>query len=280
MNLYSYLKKIFACGLILLSGVIHSIAQKDIPVIIRRIASPYQADSTTIRILLPDVLIPGETYRVLYVLPVIENDNRRFGDGLAEIRKYGYHNEFNLICAAPEFTSLPWYADHAMNMHQQDESHFIKTVIPFIDDHYPTLKSKEGRLLLGFSKSGWGAFTLLLRNPELFHRAAGWDIGIRVDAGPITEEEREERIQRIFGGLSNFEDYRISSLLKERGHLLGDSERLFYYNTEGNRGPGGAEIHRLMVALGIPHRYLYEKKRIHRWDSGWIPEAVRFLVEQ
>jgi len=253
--------------------------QMDDKIISHRLASPYQADSTTIRVLLPDEMIPGDSFQVLYVLPVIENDNRRFGDGLSEIAKYGYHNEFRLICVAPEFTSLPWYADHETNMQQQDESHFLKTVIPFMDGHYPTLNTEKGRLLIGFSKSGWGAFSLLLRHPETFYRAAGWDIGIRIDTGPITEEERAERIQRIFGSLSNFEDYRISSLLEERGNQLGDSERLLFYNTEGKRGPGGVEIHRLMVELGIPHRYLFEKKRIHRWDSGWIPEAVRFLTE-
>ena len=289
MILNSILKNVFGVGLISLACLLQAADQPEIvqksrqmdeKIISHHIASPFQADSTTIRVLLPDEMIPGESYRVLYVLPVIENDNRRFGDGLAEIMKYGYHNEFNLICVAPEFTSLPWYADHATNKHQQDESHLLKTVIPFIENQYPTLKSKEGRLLIGFSKSGWGAFTLLLRNPDTFYRAAGWDIGIRVDAGPMAEEDREERIRKLFGSLSNFEDYRISSLLKERGNQLGKKERLFYYNTEGKRGPGGVEIDRLMVELGIPHRYLYENKRIHRWDSGWIPEAVGFLVDR
>jgi len=60
---------------------------------------------------------------------------------------------------------------------------------------------------------------------------------------------------------------------------LGESARLFYYNTEGKRASGGAEIHRLMVDLKIPHRYLFEPKRRHRWDSGWIPEAMRFLID-
>ena len=279
MDLNLYQKKIITGVLLLISLLLFAAGQPGNTFVSHRIASPYQADSTTIRVLMPDGMMPGEAFRVLYVLPVIENDNRRFGDGLVEIMKYGYHNEFNLICVAPEFTDLPWYADHATDMEQQDESHFLKTVIPFIDDHYPTQKTKKGRLLIGFSKSGWGAFTLLLRHPETFYRAAGWDIGIRIDAGPMAEEERAERIQKLFGGLTKFEEYRISSLLKERGHLLGEGERLFYYNTEGRRGPGGAEIHRLMVELGIPHRYLFEKKRIHRWDSGWIPEAVKFLVE-
>jgi enterochelin esterase-like enzyme len=251
----------------------------DKKLISHRIASPYQADSTTIRVLLPDKIVPGESYRVLYVLPVIENDNRRYGDGLKEVMKYNYHNEYNLICVAPEFTAKPWYCDHSEDMGRQDESHFLKTVIPFIDDHYPTLKDAEGRLLIGFSKSGWGAFSLLLRNPEIFHKAAGWDTGIRIDTGPMTEEERAESIETLFGSISNFEKYRISTLLKERGELLGDKARLFYYNTEGIRGPGGAEIHCLMIQLGIPHLYLYEPQRKHRWDSGWIPEAVRFLVD-
>ncbi len=249
-------------------------------IIYHRIPSPYQADSTTIRVLLPDEIIPGEKYRVLYILPVIENDNRRYGGGLEEVMKYNFHNEYKLICVAPEFTAKPWYCDHATDMGKQDESHFLKTVLPFIDENYPTLETAEGRLLMGFSKSGWGAFTLILRNPEKFHRAVGWDSGIRVDTGPITEEERAERIETLFGSLANFEKYRLSNLLKERGTELGEETRLFYYNCEGKRGPGGAEIHRIMVELEIPHLYWYEPHRKHSWESGWIPDAVKFLVNE
>lgn len=245
-----------------------------------RIYSPYQADSTSIRVLLPDRMDPEKAYSVLYILPVIANDKRRFGDGLLEVMKDNFHNKYQLICVAPEFTTPPWFADHETNMELQDESHFLKTVLPFVDEQYPTLRNKEGRFLIGFSKSGWGAFSLLLRNPEIFHKAVGWDIGIRVDTGPIEEEDRKERINIIFGSPSNFEKHRISSLLKERGSLLGgDEARLFYYNTAGRRGPGGADIHRLMQELEIPHRYLFEPKRKHRWDSGWIPEAIKFLME-
>lgn len=216
---------------------------------------------------------------MLYVLPVTENDNRRFGDGLAEIQKYDYHNRYHLICVAPEFTSLPWYANHATDMKRQDESHFIKTVIPFIDENFPTIRNKKGRLLLGFSKSGWGAFSLLLRHPDMFYKAAGWDIGIRFDTGPISDEERIKGIKQYFGSEENFEKYRISTLLKKKAKLLANEPRLFYYNTEGKRALGGVKIHRLMVQLGIPHRYLFEPKRAHRWDSGWVPEAIRFLVD-
>ena len=244
-----------------------------------RIASPFQSDATSLRVLTPDNLDLSKEYKVLYILPVIENDNRRFGDGLLEMQKYNYHNTHQLICIAPEFSSMPWYADHATNMGKQDESHLLKTVIPYIDDILPTLKSKQGRLLIGFSKSGWGALTLLLRNPEVFDKAVGWDIGIRIDTEDLDASKMKEKIDRDFGTRENFEKYRISTLLKEKVSQLGAAPRLFYYNVEGKRGWGGTKIHQLMVEMGIPHRYLYEPKRKHLRDSGWIPEAVTFLVE-
>lgn len=247
---------------------------------IHRVKSSFQAGETAIRVLLPGAIDQLDSYRVLYVLPVVEKDNRRHGDGLLEIQKYGFHNTHNLVCVAPEFTEKPWFADHDRNPQMRDESYFLKVVIPLIEAEYPVQREKEGRLLIGFSKSGWGAFSLLLRNPERFYRAAGWDTGIRVDMGPIEETDRAERISQNFGSLENFEKYRISTLVKKRGKALGAEARIFYYNTEGKRALGGEGIHRLMVELEIPHRYLFEPKRPHRWDSGWIPQAVEFLVSE
>ncbi|MEM7370228.1 MAG: alpha/beta hydrolase-fold protein [Bacteroidota bacterium] len=247
--------------------------------ITHRMYSPFQADSTNIRVLLPDSLMEGREYQVLYVLPVKERNHRKFGDGLEEVRKTNVHNTHHLICVAPEFTRLPWYCNHATDSTKQDESHLLKTVLPFVDAHYPTLKGQQGRLLVGFSKSGWGSMSLLLRHPNLFWKAAVWDSGVRIDTGPMREATREEKIGQIFGSMETFRSYRLSWLIREKGKALGKEERLLYYNTEGNRAVGGAKIHMLLVQQGIPHRYLFESKRRHRWDSGWIPEAVRFLVD-
>lgn len=242
--------------------------------------SPHQLRETTLRVLLPENFETTKPYQVLYVLPVHEAGVRGHGDGLLEVKKHGYHNRHQLICVAPEFTSKPWYSDHDLKPQKHDESHLLKTVIPFVERNYPVQLGAEGRLLIGFSKSGWGALALLLRNPELFSRAAGWDIGIRVDTGPIEEKERTERIAREWGTLKNFNANRISNLVKTRGKELGKETRLFYFSTEGKRAMGGVEIHRLLVEQGIPHRYVMEPYRKHSWDSGWIPEAVAFLVKQ
>lgn len=248
---------------------------------VHRLQSEYQSAETTVRVLLPDDLKENKLYRVLYVLPVVAAaDEKKHGDGMLEIKKRDLHNEHALICVSPEFTAMPWYADHDSEVTRQDENHLLKVVLPFVEKNYPVLEGWNGRLLVGFSKSGWGAFTLLLRHPKLFHRAAGWDPGIRIDTGPIEEDDRNEKVERIFGSAKNFEDYRLSTLLRRRGADLGEEARMFYYNTKGNRALGGTKLHQLMVKLEFPHHYVFESKRPHRWDSGWIPKAVEFLVRE
>jgi enterochelin esterase-like enzyme len=245
-----------------------------------QIWSPYQAGKTKLRILLPDNFDLRKKYPVLYVLPVHEDGVDKHGDGLVEIKQHGFHNQHQLICVAPGYTGEPWNADHDLNPQKQDESHLLKAVIPFIEKRYPVRTDAKCRLLIGFSKSGWGAMTLLLRNPDVFYRAAAWDSGIRVDVGPIEESERADRIAQNWGSVANFEANRVSTLIQTRGKELGEDARLFYFNTEGKRAIGGVEIHRRLVDNKIPHRYVLEPHRAHAWDSGWIPEAIAFLVAE
>ena len=249
---------------------------------IHELKSPFQKKDTSLRVLLPEEMEEGTRHRVLFVLPVHEDGLFKHGDGLLEVQKSNIHNKSQLICVAPAFSSESWFADHDQNPAKMDESHLLKTVIPFVEKAYPVRTDGKGRLLIGFSKSGWGALTLLLRHPGEFHRAVGWDPGIRIDLGPFGKGfDREKRIRRDFGSDGNFEKFRISKLLKTRGKKLKNDEvRLFYFNCDGTpRTVGGARIHRLMVEEGIPHRYVMEARRDHRWDSGWMPQALEFLTK-
>ena len=269
-----------AVSLFPISALVRSAEIDDNGIRVHQLKSPYQQTVTSLRVLLPDEFEEDKLYRVLFVLPVHEDGIFKHGDGLVEVRKSNFQNEGKLICVAPSFSSKPWYADHDLNPAKLDESHLLKTVIPFLEANYPARTDRQGRLLIGFSKSGWGVMTLLLRHPDKFHKAVGWDPGIRIDMGPLGDGyDREERIQRNFGSNDNFEKFRISNLVKNRGKELGGDVRLFYYNRDGHpRTLGGARLHQLMIEEGIPHRYVMESYRDHRWDSGWVPEALEFLV--
>ena len=47
----------------------------------------------------------------------------------------------------------------------------LEAVIPAIEARYPALRAREERFLIGFSKSGWGALSLIMRHSDVFERA-------------------------------------------------------------------------------------------------------------
>lgn len=216
--------------------------------------SPRQEGETQVRVLLPatwDARTP-----VVYVLPVEAGLESKYGDGFAEAKKLSPA----AIVVAPTFSRLPWYADHPTDPKIAQESYFLKDVLPLIEEKY----SKGPRLLLGFSKSGHGAFSLLLRHPRLFARAVAWDAPLMMDthtlygAGPI------------YGTPENFERYRPSKLL---GNV--ESKRLIHMGFDNFR-----EHHEAFDKLLTgPRVYRDGPKRAHRWDSGWVRPAFELLLE-
>jgi hypothetical protein len=241
--------------------------------LVHSVTSPYQAGKTTIRVLLPARLDKKKKYSVLFVLPVEAKDGNRYGDGLLEVKKAELHNKHDLICVAPTFSHLPWYADHPIDETIRQETFFLKVVVPFVERSYPALGKPNGRLLVGFSKSGWGAFTLLLLHPDVFGRAAAWDAPLMKD------KPNEFGMKPIFGTQENFENYEVTSLLKQRADILKKSNRLVltgYGNFRGHH----KQAHRLLKELGIRCEYRDGPKRKHHWNSGWLQEAVALLVSQ
>jgi hypothetical protein len=235
--------------------------------------SPYQANATQIRVLLPDKLVPDKRYPVAYVLPVEAGNEDRYGDGLLEIKKQNLHNKFAAIYVAPTFSHLPWYADHPTNKEIRQEAYFLKVLMPFIEKTYQVKSEASGRLLLGFSKSGWGAFGLLLRHPDLFGKATAWD-------APLTMARPDRYgMGDIFGTQENFEKYQITKLLETQSLKFQKEKRLFLLGY-GNFRDHHEKAEMLMTNLKIAHEYRDGPSRKHDWHSGWVTEAVEWLVAE
>jgi len=236
------------------------------------VRSPYQAE-TTLRVLVPEPLDAERRYPVIYLLPVEAERGAVYGDGLEEVRKHALHNRHQVIFAAPTFSQLPWYADHPTRRDARQESYFVKAIVPAVEKHYPAIQARRGRLLLGFSKSGWGAWSLILRNREVFEKAASWDAPLMMDrpgrygSGPIFETE------------ANFRKYQVSVLVRQHRDAFASNTRLILL------GYGGFEedtrqAHDLLWQLKIPHGYRNGPKRKHDWHSGWVSEAVELLLAE
>lgn len=239
--------------------------------VVHTVQSEFQAGPTKIYVRTPDKVAAGAWLPVLYLLPVEAKDEQRWGEPLAEAAKLDLANKLNVICVYPTFSHLPWYCDHPTDPGLRQETYFLKVVVPFIERAYPARAERDARLLLGFSKSGWGAWSLLLRNPEVFGKAAAWD-------APMMMERGLYGMAAIAGTQENFERYRIPTLLRARGKTLGSEPRLLLMGYDNFRTPT-QQAHALFDELKIPHAYRDGPQRKHHWNSGWVEEAARWVAE-
>lgn len=233
-------------------------------VVHHRLTTGDQARPVEVRVLAP----AGEARAYLYVLPVEKEGDSRYGDGLAEARRLKLHEKYGWIVVAPGFAELPWYADHPTDAKRRDETHLLKSVIPRVEKLHP-MKTPV-RLLLGFSKSGWGAFSLILRNPELFRAAAAWD-------APLMKEKPDQfGMDGAFATQENFERYHVSRLLREKAETFRVSKRLAHFGY-GNFRDHHRRAQALLEELKIPAEYKDGPALKHEWGSGWVGDAAAAL---
>ncbi|MGE0608087.1 MAG: alpha/beta hydrolase-fold protein [Pirellulales bacterium] len=241
--------------------------------LVHRVECEFQAGTTKIHVLLPDEIAPGQRLPVVYVLPVEAGEEHRFGRGLPEIARLDLHNQRKAIFVAPTFSHLPWYADHPATPTIRQESYLVEVVIPFVEMNYPAEASLQGRLLLGFSKSGWGAWSLLLRHSKLFGKAAAWDAPL------MMEKMGGYGNTPIMGDEQNFQRYRVSTLLAAQADALAGEPRLILTGYDNFR-QHHRQAHALLDKLKIPHKYRDGPRCPHVWHGGWITEAVELLLEK
>lgn len=238
--------------------------------VVHAVQSEFQAGTTEIHVLLPSRLDPQAKYPVLYVLPVEAGDGRQWGQPRQEVKRLGLSDKYGWICVYPTFSHLPWYADHPDNPRIRQESYFVRVVVPFVERAYPAQGKPEGRLLVGFSKSGWGAFSLLLRHPQLFGTAAAWDAPLAM--------ERPDRfgMGEIFGTQENFAPYQITRLFREQAEQVRHGQRLIHLGYDNFRDQH-AVAEKVLNESRIEHVFHDGPQRRHAWGSGWLPEAVELL---
>jgi S-formylglutathione hydrolase FrmB len=235
------------------------------------VASSGQPRPQRVTALLPDSIGPQERLRVVYVLPVEPDSQRMFGSALDEAALLDLQNRYRVMVVAPTFAQTPWYANHPTDSSIQQETFLVRDVIAAVDRQLPTLAVSEGRLLLGFSKSGWGAFSLVLRHPNVFGGAASWDAPMMLDSiGPYDTPA-------IFGSQMNFQGYRPDVLLRQVGRAVSESHRFvimgsWFFERETR------SAHALMDSLGVKHAYRQGPRREHAWWSGWMSEAFDLLL--
>lgn len=238
------------------------------------IDSPHQAGKTRLSIIRPEFTINGKRYPILFLLPVEAGAGSRWGNPLSEAIKHDLVHKHQVIIVSPTFSDLPWYANHPTTPQLQQEKYFVEDILKTLRWHLPEgMHHRDGRYLIGFSKSGWGAWSLLLRHQDLFAKAAAWDAPLMMDW------PSKYGSQPIFGNEQNFRDYQLTRLLKELKSKDQFNDRLLHAGYDNFR-EHHQQMQKLLNNLSIEATYLNGPQRDHHWNSGWLPEVVAVLLKE
>ncbi len=239
------------------------------------VRSRWQAGATSLRVMAPTTAAGVERFeqnpRVVYVLPVLKDITFLYGDGFNEFARNDLHNQYGVVMVAPTFTEIPWYGNHVSDARVQQERYMMEDIVPLVDNLYPRARAK--RLLLGFSKSGLGAFTMLMRNVQTFQAAVAWDAPLMLNRF-VTGLQMDE----VYASEENFRrNFALPAVVDLSAAQLRDSGPRLALLGYSAYGADTSQANELLRSYAVPRYFDNEIPLSHTWDSGWIPPAMSYL---
>lgn len=250
----------------------------------------YMSRDLPINVVVPDNYSPTNKYAVVYVLDVENVPGSNKLDGLKVLKDLNIHNYYNLILAQTFWQGgiCPWYGTKSDGTIRGD-IHLRDCLVGLVDEQFSTIPTREGRILLGFSTSGWGALSLLLRNPTVFGYAGCWDAPLNLTFGGSNYGQvaayGTEAQYRLYNPKDILSTY-LSSVAERKRIVLGGGVS---FNKDT------ADFANLLTASGVPYTYLYRDLskfggRAANWNSydndysggspqGWCSTFIPALMD-
>jgi hypothetical protein len=221
-----------------------------------------------VRVLAPDHPSNNYDHTFLYALPVEAGlAQSTWGSGLDELQKLDVQNQYNATIIEPIFPIGPWYADSSTNATINFET-FMATLLPaWVQSNFDT-SGTDKDLLIGFSKSGYGAIDLLLKHPSLFAAAAAWDF-------PADMSYEDFGASGNYGTEVNFQaNYRLSGTFIDTWKAPFTAEDRIWIAGSDVFQNQVSDFDALLTSHGVLHTLGPPTHDNHNWSSGWLSDAV------
>ena len=227
-----------------------------------------------VRILAPDNPSPNYPHTFLFALPVEPGlDPSTYGDGLDQLRQLDVQNQYNATIVEPAFPIDPWYADNPLNPTIDYET-FTATILPtWIDSTFDS-GGTDKNLLIGFSKSGYGALDLLFKHSSTFDAAAAWDF----PADMATYDAFGSSSSGDYGTDANFQNnYRMTGNFIDSWKAPFTTEDRIWISGYDVFQADVADFDALLTSHGVLNTLSPQTLNAHTWSGGWLPDAVAGL---
>lgn len=183
-----------------------------------------------------------------------------------------FADAYNVLIVCPEGGYSSWYFDSPVDSAMRYESYVASEVPNYIDAHYHTIKSREGRAITGLSMGGHGGLFLGFRHADQFGACGSMSGGVDLNA----VRNKYDIIKRIGDTVTHVDNWKKYSVVNMVEQYPKDSLAIiidcgvedFFYDIN-------KELHQKMVRLKIPHDYI-ERPGKHNWEY-WA-NAVQYQL--
>lgn len=162
-------------------------------------------------------------------------------------------DQYGVIAVMPDGDFDSWYLDSPIDETMQFETFISSELVEWIDAHYPTIASREGRAITGLSMGGHGALYNAFRHHDIFGAAGSMSGGVDIRPFP-----NNWNISDVIGKMdTNPENWERFSVINQL-HLLDPQNPIalaFDCGTEDFFYEVNENLHDELLKMGYPHRY-------------------------
>ncbi|WP_138484286.1 alpha/beta hydrolase [Dyadobacter bucti] len=232
--------------------------------------------STVMKKNLKAVVIRPDNYNAAQELPVVYLLHGYSGNHADWITKaVGFQkavDKHNMIIVCPDGGFSSWYWDSPVDPQSQYETYVAKELTSWVDDHYKTIKNKNGRAITGLSMGGHGALYLALKHQDIFGAAGSMSGG--VDIRPFPDNwDMAKRLGTYAEQPERWEKNTVFNMLhlltpKSLALIIDCGTEDFFFKVNEN-------LHQELLYRNIPHDYL-TRPGGHNWPY-WT-NAVQYQL--
>lgn len=252
------MKRRFVMSLFLLVTILNGFAAKVDTI---RVFSDAMKKEFSSVVVTPDRYTASKPLPVVYILHGY-SDSYKNGwiSKIKNIQQYA--DLYQMILVMPDGGFSSWYYDSPVDSSIRYESYICKELIPYVDKHFATIKSRTGRAITGNSMGGHGALYLSFLHQDLFGAAGSTSGGVDIRPFP-GNWDLSKRLGTIEEHPENWEKYTVTNMT----HLLkGDSLAIifdcgssdFFYKVN-------CEFHQKLLDQNIPHDFI-SRPGAHNWE--------------
>jgi S-formylglutathione hydrolase FrmB len=222
--------------------------------------SPSMSKEIEAVVITPDGYPAKQNYPVLYLLHGYSDRYDGWVTKVPAIKDYADQYQFMIVCPDGNYSS--WYFDSPVDQSSKYETYVALELTQWVDEHYKTIRSREGRAITGLSMGGHGAFYLAFRHQDIFGAAGSMSGGVDLRPFPLNWD----LAKRLGAYAENPENWEKNSVINLVYVLTPGSLQLtfecgtgdFFYQVNCN-------LHEKLLERNIPHDYT-ARPGVHNWE--------------